>query len=124
MTKCKAVEVCESYFARVDAAAREWIARRDRQSHPVGKCDSGGRWFPSETEWRDCCCDIRRPSRAWPWSLMTHCRSVGHVAELFDVHDVADVRKRAREIDAGIEDTKLFVIVKTEKAEKAEAVAA
>jgi hypothetical protein len=93
-----------------------YIKRRDRTLHPDGACDSGGRWHPSDTETCSCCSEVRAPSRAWPWSLMTHCRSVGHVAKLFDVQEL-DVRRRAREIEDGVAKTALLVVSKKEKTE-------
>jgi hypothetical protein len=47
--------------------------------HPKGKFDSAGRWYPSNSEVRDCCERIRSPSRRWPYSLMLHCRTAKHV---------------------------------------------
>lgn len=70
---------------RLEAALREYHARQERSSHPAGSFDKGGRWYPSETEERPCCGLIRRPSRSYPHSLNKHCRSVTHVAALFNV---------------------------------------
>ncbi len=90
----------ETSAAQIDAAAREFIARKDRDSHPDGKFDNAGRWYPSDDEWTPGCRYVREPSRAWPYSLMQHCRTAEHVAELYNV-DPSDVRKRARAIRAG-----------------------
>jgi len=69
------------YKTRVDQAAREYIARRDRAKHPSGRFDNGGRWYPSEDEARACCVTIRAPSRRWPHSLMLHlCSLVATIA--------------------------------------------
>jgi len=57
----------------------EYHSLQARTSHPDGKTDKGGRWYPAETERQDCC-RVRSPSRAWPWSLMVHCRTLVHVA--------------------------------------------
>lgn len=85
---------------QVLAAAREFVARRDRRTNPDGTFDSGGRWYPSDAEWQACCAYVRSPSRAWPYSYMTHCRTAAHVASLFGV-DVSEVRKAARLLDKG-----------------------
>jgi hypothetical protein len=69
----------------VQLAAAEYIARQDRKHHPHGKFDNGGRWFPSDFEERNCCAGIRQPSRSWPYSLMTHCRTMEHVANMYGV---------------------------------------
>lgn len=81
------------------SAAREYIKRRDRITHPAGSTDNGGRWFPLESESRPCCDHIRAPSRAFPWSLSHHCRTMPHVAALYNV-DVKALRKAVREIEA------------------------
>jgi len=69
------------------AAARTYLDRQSRLTHPAGKTDSGGRWFPSDSESQACCSHVRPPSRAWPWSYMTHCRTIAHVAHLFGVEE-------------------------------------
>jgi len=81
----------------VERAAREYEARRVRRSHPKGKTDNGGRWYPAESERCPCCNRGRSPSRAWPWSLMTHCRTALHVANLYGVKK-ADLLKEARKL--------------------------
>lgn len=63
------------------AAARAYLDRKTRKSHPSGKSD-GKRWHPSEGEMADCCRYIRQPSAAWPWSLMLHCRTLPHILAL------------------------------------------
>lgn len=81
----------ESPLAR---AVHEFIDRQARKSHPDGSFDDAQRWDPSATEHRDCCRSIREPSRAYPYSLMVHCRTAEHVSNLFGV-SVADVRRVA-----------------------------
>lgn len=77
-------------------AAYEYILRQNRYSHPDGKFDQGGRWYPSQDEEQPCCSSIRSPSRAFPYSLMQHCRSIGHIAALYGV-DARDVRRALRQ---------------------------
>ena len=84
---------------QVRLAAEEWIARKTRMRHPKGKTDRGGRWYPTDEEQQPCCRTIRHPSRKWPWSLMTHCRSAQHVANLLGF-EVSTLRKAAREIES------------------------
>lgn len=81
----------------VEQAAKLFVDRQDRVSHPDGKSDNGGRWIPSNDEWCSCCAAIRYPSRSWPWSLMVHCRTAEHVAALTGV-PAADIRREARQI--------------------------
>lgn len=64
------------------AIGREWVRRQDRDAHPDGSFDNGGRWYPSAAERASCCSDVRGPSRAWPYSLMQHCRSRPHLRTL------------------------------------------
>ncbi len=84
---------------QLDKAAREYLDRQKRESHPEGSFDNAQRFWPSDEERRDCCDDIRPPSRTYPFSLIKHCRSAEHVANLFGV-DVTDLRHRVRELKA------------------------
>jgi len=69
----------------VKLAAREYLDRQSRRKHPEGHFDNAGRWYPSKDERRECCRLIRAPSRAYPYSLMLHCRTARHVARLCNV---------------------------------------
>jgi len=82
----------------IKAAAEAYIARKSRAEHPDGTFDSARRWEPSDEERCDCCAYVRWPSRAWPLSLMKHCRSIEHVANLFKV-DVTELRRAVRKIE-------------------------
>jgi len=85
-------------ITNIEQAARTFIARRDRTAHPSGKFDKAGRWYPSENETCECCSSVRSPSRSFPYSYMTHCRTMAHVASLYNV-SVADLRKEVRKLD-------------------------
>ncbi len=76
-------------------AAKEYIDRQNRNSHPNGKFDNGMRWFPANEEHRSCCNHIRYPSRAYPFSLNKHCRSIEHIANLYSVN-TKDLRKAVK----------------------------
>jgi hypothetical protein len=78
-------------------AALEFVCRDLRLRHPDGTFDEGGRFYPSEKERRDCCADIRAPSRAFPLSLMKHCRTVKHIAKLYDVAE-KDVKAEVEKV--------------------------
>lgn len=84
----------------VEQAAAEHLRRRGRRTHPAGRQDNAGRWFPSDSEWQDCCNEVRSPSRAYPWSYMTHCRTAEHVARVYGVD--ARALKRATRALSGI----------------------
>jgi hypothetical protein len=77
---------------RLTAAADEFFARQERRSHPEGWTDRAGRWYPSDAENAPLCATVRKPSFNYPWSIMLHCRSTVHLAELFDVD--ADALKK------------------------------
>lgn len=79
----------------VNQAAEVWRKRQARMSHPQGKFDRGGRWWPAPEEECSCCAKIRTPSRRWPWSLNKHCRSLEHVANLCGV-PVSELRRAVR----------------------------
>ena len=81
-------------------AAEEYLARGERRRHPYGKFDREGRWFPKGEERCECCKGIRSPSRAWPYTLMLHCRTARHVAMLAGV-PVRDLKAVAKLIAAG-----------------------
>ena len=72
-------------YSNVMLAAKVFIDRKHRLKHPDGDFDSAKRWYPDASEECDCCSGIRTPSRSYPFSLMVHCRSAEHVANLYDV---------------------------------------
>lgn len=74
------------------SAVIEYKARKARTSYPQGRFDKAGRWYPAESEACTCCEDIRNPSRRWPYSLMIHCRTIRHIAQLYDVSE-GDLRR-------------------------------
>lgn len=80
-------------MSELDVAVLEYLRRQDRLSHPAGKQDRGGRWYPAPEERRPCCDRIRPPSRRWPWSLMHHCRTAEHIAQLYNVDRTALLRE-------------------------------
>jgi hypothetical protein len=88
----------EDYELTLEKAGREYLSRKNRDSHPAGSFDNAKRWEPDSTEWCSCCASIRSPSRAFPFSLMTHCRSLQHVANLFfvDAHDLREKLKQMK----------------------------
>jgi hypothetical protein len=81
---------------KLEQAYQTFKTRQDRSEHPDGKFDRGGRWYPSEDEEQACCGRIRSPSRAYPYSLMTHCRTLRHVAKLYSVKE-SELRTYAKE---------------------------
>lgn len=76
-------------------AVQCYLKRKCREEHPHGNFDKAGRWTPNVDEQKDCCSFIRTPSRNWPHTLLSHCRSADHIANVFAV-DVAELRRRIR----------------------------
>ena len=70
---------------RLDAAVHCYLRRQARRINPEGYFDNARRWHPSETEKQACCDLICEHGRADRYSLKKHCRSMEHIAHLFDV---------------------------------------
>lgn len=88
-------ELNQKHAGNAVAAARQWLARNKGPSRPSGRWDGASRFYPSDDEHRECCDDIRDPSRAYPYSLWSHVHSARHVAALYDV-DPVDVRRAVK----------------------------
>ena len=80
----------------VERAAQAALALKRRDIHPDGHFDNGGRWYPDAL--CDCCQSVRSPSRAYPYSLLVHQRTVKHVSQEYGV-PVGALRKRVRELE-------------------------
>ena len=76
-------------------AVRAYHRRQARQEHPEGTFDKAGRFYPDADEQCPCCDHIRSPTRAYPMSLMVHCRTATHIANLYGV-DVKVLRRAIR----------------------------
>ena len=70
---------------QLQTALRTLIDRKARTAYPEGLYDWAGRWRPTTEETRACCFSIRPPSWNYPNSLLEHCRTLKHVAMLYDV---------------------------------------
>ena len=79
-------------------AAETFLARQARSQHPAGNFDNAGRWSATGSERQACCNAVRSPSRAFPYSEMTHCRTAKHIAHLTGQDEHAIV-KAAHEIE-------------------------
>ena len=63
---------------------------KDRDIHPTGKFDSGGRWYAANSD----LINVRSPSRSFPYSEMSACRARKYVkacAEKFDCKTEAEL---------------------------------
>ena len=83
---------------QLETAARVYISRRDSVSHPAGKFDNAGRWYPADAEHCECCNAVRSPSRAFPYSYIKHCRTIEHVAHLYGV-DAKALRREVKRLE-------------------------
>lgn len=59
-------------------AAILYVARQKRDDHPDGTFDDAKRWYPTGRDAEVMEAGLRSPSRAWPFSYMHACRSLGH----------------------------------------------
>lgn len=73
-------------------AIQKFMALQAREINPVGTFDNAGRWYPDVDEKCDCCKSVRSPSRAYPYSLMLHCRSLRHICTKYEL-DYKEVKK-------------------------------
>lgn len=87
----------EPRIIRLDQAIHCYLKRYARRINPDGYFDNAGRWYPSDHERQACCDSIREPSRAYLCSLNKHCRTMNHIAHLFDV-DLRFLRRRVRDM--------------------------
>lgn len=88
---------------RIQEIAKTYWRRRFHLENPSGHFNRGGRWFPDAREEAECCAHIRPPSRAYPYSLMQHCRSLKHLAMLYRIEPKA-LRKAAKAVRDGVLD--------------------
>lgn len=75
------------------AAAIEYLRLKTRAINPDGVFDRYMRWTPSHR--LSCCESIRRPTAAYPYSLMTHCRTAVHVATAHGI-PMIDLRRAVK----------------------------
>jgi len=79
-------------MTNIQEAVCEFIKRSHRINNPSGSFDKQGRWYPDKSERHSCCDAIRSPSTSYPYSLMSHCRTKKHIAELYKV-DIKELGK-------------------------------
>lgn len=65
---------------------------KTRMIHPYGKFDHAKRWEPKGLLAAHCESGyIRSPSRAYPFSLMVHCRTKKFITKLLTAHNVTTI---------------------------------
>ena len=72
---------------RLEKALEELWLRQTRRSHPKGEFNSRGWWYPSPEEERPCCREVPKG----PYTLLKHCRTLKHIANLFNVPELYDI---------------------------------
>ncbi len=92
---------CHADYEELDKAPSEataaitlFLLRKSREAHPEGAFNPGGCWYPSDFEATTGCMSIRSPSAAYPYSLLTHCRTRKHIKELIHLRGLDAVRTR------------------------------
>lgn len=90
-------------FAQIINCAKAYSDMKDRLTHPKGIFDSANRFYIAEKH--PCCAGIRSPSRNYPYSQMTHARSLEHIAHDFSVErHMSAIRKIANTLSKKGED--------------------
>ena len=79
-------------------AAIRFLMRQSRKERPDGKTDRAGRFYPSESEKCDCCNGLSSPTRAYPMTLLSHCRTAKHVSRKYNV-DTKAMREMVKFIE-------------------------
>ena len=90
---------------KFEEAAKQYRNRRDRITHPEGKADKGGRWYPDISEGLDTS-QLRSPSRSWPWPYMRACRTFKHCCNKQELSEPErkQARKLAKLLDSALPD--------------------
>ena len=91
----KEITQSKTQTGNMQAAIDCYYKRLVRDEHPEGEFDNASRWYPNEEEKCDCCYGLRVTSRSYPYSLMVHCRTINHIANLFQV-DMTQMKKHIR----------------------------
>jgi len=77
-----------------------YFKRRDRDEHPKGLFKDRGdkRWYPVGEEIQECCKGLKQPTHQFPYSQMSHCRTLKHICNLYKLTDeqLEDTKKWSR----------------------------
>lgn len=60
---------------------------KNREINPSGKFDNAGRWYAHNVD----LINVREPSRSWPYSQMTACRTKKYVKAVCEKFECADL---------------------------------
>ena len=87
--ECEVTEISKALQALI-----KYARRQERSEHPDGAFDSARRWYPTAEE--DCGVTrwARCPSRAFPFSYMSACRSLSHCEDLLDADNAVVLKAK------------------------------
>lgn len=66
-------------------AMHKYLSRKDRTEYPAGAFDKQGRWIADPSELKDCCKNVKTPSKKHKFVVLNHCTGIEHVANLCGV---------------------------------------
>ncbi len=69
-----------------------YLMLKSRAIHPSGKFDNAGRWYASH----DDLINVREPSRTYPYSQMTACRTKKYVIKVIEKFNIKTKAKLIR----------------------------
>lgn len=61
---------------------------RNRKYAPMGIYAKSKIWYPVPYEVRSCCQEMTPPMLSFPYAYQRHCRTIKHVAALFDLEEL------------------------------------
>ena len=71
---------------KIIEAVKEYNRRKNGGSLP-GHFDRAGRFYSDPSDVCECCKGIRSPTRAWPLSILHHCKTAKHIATLYGIEE-------------------------------------
>ena len=66
-----------------------YLMLKYKEINPSGYFDQGGRWFSHNQN----LINVREPSRAWPYSQLTACRSLKYVKKIADINGTQSIEE-------------------------------
>ena len=70
----------EKIDVRKEAIQEVYQQLKSREIHPSGEFDKSGRWYSANQD----LISVRSPSRSWPYSEMTACRTKKYVGKVWE----------------------------------------
>lgn len=73
-----------SQTERIIYSAAEFLMRRERLARPWGFTSPDNIWYPFSIEVCSCCEKVVEKGFLKRYTLLTHCKTIGHIAELYN----------------------------------------